>query len=416
MKMNRKQLRIILAVTFGNILEWYQAYAYIYLAPVLAKLFFNFHSKNADLLLAFVIFGIGFITRPIGGFIFGRWGDLLGRKSAFVWSIVIITIPTFLMGSLPTYEAWGIWAAISLLGLRLVQSISECGDAPGSFCFLYENATQGNTKFMTSWGSVGNQIGALIAIFEALFLDQYMSESFLLAWGWRIMFWVGSGLGLFGLLLRETLDETPTFKNLVKHHHVDAEKFISIIKKYKGPIFLGTSYGAINAVTFYLIATFLPSYFHETSGLDDHVNALVSITILLFSTILLPIFGYFGEKYSIKLMMIWSAISIIFLTAIMYCLMYFNHIYIFLAVTYLYIIPITCISAFIPILLLHLFIAPVRFTGVGIAFNLADGVIGGFTPAIAITLALYTKIPSNFLIFVFLCSLISLIAYFKIRD
>src|SRR6185437_10978647 len=96
--LNKRQAHVVAAVTFGNILEWYQAYSYVYLSPTLARIFFDFHSPNANILMAFLVFGIGFLTRPLGGLLFGRWGDLLGRKSAFVWSIIIMTIPTFLMG------------------------------------------------------------------------------------------------------------------------------------------------------------------------------------------------------------------------------------------------------------------------------------------------------------------------------
>src|SRR4051812_15678731 len=101
--LTKKQLHVILAVTFGNILEWYEVYSYAYLAPVLANIFFNFHSPAANLFSAFIIFGIGFLARPIGGLLFGLWGDRLGRKSAFVWSILIMTVPTFAIGCLPTY-------------------------------------------------------------------------------------------------------------------------------------------------------------------------------------------------------------------------------------------------------------------------------------------------------------------------
>lgn len=152
--LRKRQWHIILAVTFGNVLEWYGVYSYVYLTPVLAKLFFKLSSPESNLFMAFIIFGIGFLTRPIGGILFGRWGDLLGRKSAFVWSILIMTIPTFLMGWVPTHAEWGIWAPFCLILLRLIQSLPESGESPGTFCFLYENADPKNKAFMTSWGGI----------------------------------------------------------------------------------------------------------------------------------------------------------------------------------------------------------------------------------------------------------------------
>lgn len=416
LKLTRKQIHVISAVTFGNVLEWYQAYSYIYLTPVLAKIFFNFQTSSYDLFMAFIIFGIGFLTRPIGGLIFGRWGDLLGRKSAFIWSILIMTAPTFLMGCLPTYAEWGIWAPICLILLRLIQALPESGESPGSFCFLYENADATNKKFMTSWGAFGNQIGALLGVFVALVLDQFMSREFLFSFGWRIPFWSGSVVGLLGFLLRRTLDETPVFKELKEKNNIDPETFRQVISNHKKKIILGTAFGAVNASTFYLIATYLPSYFNRALGLSTSVNARISLSILGLTTVLLPFFGALAEKYRVKSMMIVSVISIVVLLAPLSYFISTDRIVFAFITTYLYVVPITCITALIPFLLLKLFAAPVRFTGVGLSFNLADGIIGGFTPAIAILLTHYANNQAAFCWFIFACAIISLVSYFRIKD
>ena len=421
-RVNRRQLHVISAITFGNALEWYQAYSYIYLTPILAKLFFNSTSPESNLFFAFIVFGIGFLTRPIGGFLFGRWGDLVGRKNAFIWSILIMSLPTFLMGWLGTYAEWGKWAPFCLVFLRLLQSLPESGESPGSFCFLYENASKDNKIFMTSWAAFGNQIGAIIGVFEALVLDPYMSEEFLMSWGWRISFWAGSAIGLLGFILRKTLDETPIFKELKSHHEIDNETFKEVINNNKKKIMLGTAYGIVNAATFYLIAAYLPSYFNERLGLSPHSNALVSLSILALTTILLPVFGMIGDKlraknkFPVRSMMIWSTLSIIALLFPLYYFIYTEQVTLTFITTYLYIIPITCITALIPFLLLRLFRAQIRFTGVGLTFNLADGFIGGFTPAIGILLTRYTNNQAAFCWFILACAIISLISYFRIKE
>lgn len=413
---NKRQKKIVLTVTFGNILEWYDAYSYVYLAPILGKLFFNFHSDSSNLLMAFVVFGIAFITRPLGGLLFGRWGDLKGRKEPFVWSIFIISGATFFMGCLPTFEVWGMWSAILLILFRIIQSLPESGESPGTFCFLFENAGPKNKVFMTSWGAFGNQIGAILAVFEALVLDQFMSEEFVLSWGWRITFWFGAAIGLFGFFIRRTLDETPIFKELKHHHQIDTETYKEVIRKYKGKIFLGTSYGVINAATFYLIAAYLPSYFNSALGLDEHTNAYVSLSIIGLSIILLPVFGMLGNKFSVKSMMIGSAFLIIILLIPLYYFISNRQILPLFLIYYIYVIPITCITAFIPFILLRLFAAHIRFTGVGLAFNLADGLVGGFTPAVSILLMQYTNHQAGFCWYILICAIVSLISYFFIKE
>lgn len=416
LELKKRQIHVILAVTFGNILEWYQAYSYVYLTPVLARLFFHFDTQESNLFMAFMVFGIGFMTRPIGGFLFGRWGDLIGRKSAFIWSILIMTFITFLVGCLPTYSQWGIWAPICLIILRILQSLPESGESPGSYVFLYENADLDNRKYMTSWGAFGNQIGAIIGVFEVFVLDQFMSEEFLLSWGWRISFWSGAAIGLFGFVLRRTLDETPVFKDLQSHHKFDTETFVEVIYNHKKKIMLGTAFGVVNAATFYLIATYLPSYFNEAIGLNKRVNGLISIFLLVLTTVLLPVFGSLAHKFQVRRLMIGSALSIIILLFPLYYFIRESNMVMTFIVSCLYVIPVSCITALIPFVLLRLYPAPVRFTGAGLAFNLADGIIGGFTPAIAILLTHYMNNKASFCWFILVCAIISLFSYLKIKD
>ncbi len=401
---------------FGNILEWYQVYSYVYLAPVLAKTFFHFESPDSNLLSAFILFGIGFLTRPLGGLIFGRWGDKRGRKSAFIGSILVMTIPTFAMGCLSPYAKWGVLAPILLILLRLIQSLPESGESPGSACFLYENAEQGNKVFMTSWAPIGNQIGAILGVFEALILDQHMSEEFLLSWGWRISFWSGGILGLLGFFLRRTLDETPIFKELVAHNKVDTETFFEVINNHKRKILLGTGCGVINATTFYLIAAYIPNYLDIQLGLTVHQNAFISLAILVIMTVLLPFFGMLGERWGVKPLFAGSVLLIIALLPVLYFSVKNDNIGMILVVGFIYILPVSCITALISYVLVHLFSAPIRFTGVALSFNLADGLVGGFTPAIAIALMYYVHNQAAFCLFVFVSAVISLISCLKIKN
>jgi MFS transporter, MHS family, proline/betaine transporter len=414
-QLNKKQSRVILTVTFGNILEWFEIYSYAYLAPVFAKLFFNFESSLFNLFSAFLVFGSGFLARPFGAILFGRFGDLIGRKKAYVWSITIMTIPTFLMGCLPTYSKVGILAPLLLWLLRLIQSIPAAGEVPGTICFLYENSNPENTKFITSWTGVGNQIGAILGVIETFLMDQFMSKAFLATWGWRISFWIGGLIGLFGIYLRRKLYETPSFIKLKEHHKLDKETILQVINNYKKKIGIGIAYGAINASTFYLIATYIPTYFDKMFGLNIYKNAVISLSILFLTTVLLPVFGIIGEKYNNKHIFIFSTIMIVSLLYPFYIFVN-NHNSLGIIITgVLYIIPITFISALLPYLLATLFPTSVRFTGVGLAFNLTDGIIGGFTPAIALFLLQFTKQQGAFCWFILACSLVSLFSYFTIK-
>lgn len=416
LRLKKEQTSIILTISFGNILEWFEIYSYAYLAPILARVFFNFETPLLNLLSSFAIFGSGFLTRPFGAIIFGRLGDLLGRKRAFILSITVMTIPTFLMGCLPTYSQWGIFAPLFLVALRLLQSIPAAGEVPGSICYLYENSDEKNKKFITSWAGVGNQIGAILGVVETFAMDQFMSDDFLMSWGWRISFWSGGVIGLFGIYLRSNLFETPQFEKLKKHHRLDRETIVEVISKYKGKIGIGVAFGVINAATFYFLATYVPTYFTKVLGLSDGKNIFISLLILVLTTVLLPVFGLIGDRLNVRVLMVSCASLIIALLYPLYISIESSNMFWISVIGLFYIIPITCISALLAYLLAHLFPTSVRFTGVGLAWNIADGIFGGFTPAIALLLLQNTANQAAFCWFILTCATVSLFAYFKIRE
>lgn len=411
LRLSKEQIHVISAVSFGNILEWFEVYSFAYLTPILARQFFNFRSPISNLTFSFLVFGLGFIPRPLGGLIFGRIGDLIGRKKAFTLSIILLTIPTFLMGVLPTYQTWGIWAPITLCFLRFAQSIPTGGEIPGTICYLYENANENNKRFITSWNGVGNQIGAIIGLLETFLMDNLMPSEFLSHWGWRISFMSGGIIGLLGIYLRYTLYETPIFLKMQQHHQIDSETIRQVLSKYKKIIGIGTAFGLVDATTFYLIATYIPTFLNNTLGLTVNQNFLISFIILLITTFLLPFFGRLADKYNNKFLCCSSAVLIILLIYPLVLSINSNNIFALSAITLLYLFPISCISALIAYLLGHLFPPQVRFTGVGISVNIADGIFGGFTPAIALLLLQVTGSQFGFCWYILICALISLFAY-----
>lgn len=409
--LSKEQIHVISAVTFGNILEWFEVYLFAYLSSAISREFFNFESSLSNLIFSFLIFGLGFIARPLGGIIFGRIGDLVGRRKAFIWSIMLITIPTFLMGLLPNYQTWGVWAPISLCLLRFIQSIPTGGETPGTICFLFENAHESNKRFITSWSAVGNQIGAILGLCEVFLMDNYLSQEAIFSWGWRVSFFSGSLIGLMGIYLRYTLHETPTFMRLKETHNTDNETISQLISRYKKKIWVGTAFGMIDAATFYLIAAYLPTVIGTSLGFSSNQNIFVSLCILSVTTVLLPFFGRLGDKYSNKLMCVSSALLIIALLYPLSIAINGKHMIMLSIIAVLYLIPVTCITSLIACLLGDLFPSKVRFTGVGISVNLADGIVGGFTPAIALLLTQVTGSQTAFCWYIFLCALISLSAY-----
>lgn len=415
-KLSREQRHIIKVITIGGALEWYEIYSFVYLAPILGKLFFKQDSTMMSLVSVFLLFGIGFVGRPFGAIIFGRIGDLVGRRKAFIYSIFIMTIPTFLMGCLPTYQNIGIFAPILFYFLRFIQSIPVAGETPGAICFLYENAKNTNIRFMSSWSNFGNQIGTILALIETILLDVYLSDEMMLKIGWRILFWSGGLLGVFAIYLRSTLMETPIFKDLEVHHKVDKESISEMLRNHKSTLILGTAFGSINAVLYYVYAVFFPEFAVSAFKLGSLSVSIAMVCLVTASTILIPIFGKIADLYSSRNVFLYNAYFSVFLLPFLYYAVTSKIHLLLLIVAVLYIIPLSGITAIYPYWIAHIFKPKVRYTSIGVAFNLADAIVGGFSPLIALLLYSLTGDIGSFCWYVLLVSIISIIAIYKLKE
>src|SRR5262245_65169066 len=210
----------VLAGMIGNAVEWYDYGLCGYLAPFLATLFFPSKDPLDSLMATFGVFAAGFLMRPLGAIAFGHLGDRLGRKKALVVSVALMAVPTGLIALLPTYAAVGPTAAVLLVLLRLLQGFSVGGEFTGSTIFLVEHAPPARRGFIGSWVGFSTNVGCLLGSGVGALLVMVMGRQGLEAWGWRLPFLLGAGLGVVGLCLRLTVEETPHFQNLTESQGV----------------------------------------------------------------------------------------------------------------------------------------------------------------------------------------------------
>lgn len=414
--LNKVQKYVVLAITFGNILEWYDLYLYIYWAPKIASLFFGDNGDFVNLYSAIAFFCIGFFFRPLGGIFFGYIGDRYGRKNAFISSILLMTIPTFLIGLMPTYEQIGSLATLFLFIARILQTFPSGGELPGAFCYLYENANHHNKIFMTSFAGVGNQIGIALSAMECFLLEMFLPHDIHMNYGWRISFIVGGFIGLLGFILRYKLHETKLFHEMVLHHKLWKEGVISAIKDFWRPIFSGIGYGVIQTVAFHVFSIVFPVYFFNYLGINKSVNLLISIVLLLSTGFLLPFFGYVSEKMEFKRLLIVSCLGIVLLLYPISLLeSYKSNLLVFILVISLFLIFLAYLTAIWPYLLTSLFPTEVRYTCVGISFNCADGILGGLSSFITFYLVGYLNNPSIFVWMILLASIVSFVSFLGLK-
>ncbi len=405
---------IILAVTIGNFLEWYEIYLYVYWAPIISKLFFK-ESNLESLTYTFFIFAIGFLARPIGGLVFGRIGDKIGRKKSLLLSMGIMTIPSFVTGLLPTYDSIGIAAPWILAIMRFLQAFPAGGEIPGAFCYLYESSPWPSRHYISSWAVWGFQIGILISTIECFLLERCLNYETLIDWGWRFSFILGGVLGLLGLCLRYRLHETPLFQEMHTHEHIVKEPILHAFYRNRVGIFKGILFCAFNSSSFYLITINFPIYLGEALGIDFKDNLIITMLILILMTLPLPVFGKMGDLLSNKLILITSVLGMIFLLYPMYLAIQSSSIPLMIVTLFLFCLFFSCNSALIPYIVADLFSTHDRFTCSALSFNIADAIIGGFTPALALSLLNKTDQPGSFVWILLFVALLSLSGYLYLK-
>ncbi len=410
-----KQLQVILAVTLGGILEWYEFFLYIYWSPLIAQLFFNSTSEVMGLINTLLIFFIGFLARPIGGLFFGYLGDRFGRKFAFMATIVLMILPNVGIAMIPTYATIGLAAPILLAVLRFLQGIPVGGELPGAMCYLYESSFPNQKRFHSSFTFFGPQIGVVISLLESFYLEKHLSPEHLLEWGWRLAF-ASSGLfGLAGFFLRNKLKETPSFKQLEEEKKVLHNPVTEAVQRHKKNIFLGFFASIAEATGFYIFSVFSGFYFIGLGVLSKFDNLLITVAVLIISCCTILIFGRLGDKYNIKRMLIYSSLAIIVLSFILYFLNgHPNKIHI-LIFEIIFMILLSVQTALIPSLLCDLYPSRVRFSCIGLSFNLCDSVVGGLAPIVTLYFMQFSQNTTSFMLVIAAAFLISLIPFSLIK-
>jgi len=379
-ELNSKTLASIL---IGTILEWYDFSLLGSMAPIIAQLFFPSKVPTLSLLATFSVFASGFIARPLGGVLFGHLGDRKGRKYALSLTIILMALPTTLMGLLPTYQNIGMLAPIILIVLRLVQGAASSGEYPGAICFLTEIAPANKRGL---WGSIsmfGVGGGILLGSVFSYILTTCLSNDALYSWGWRIPFIVGLPLGIIGFYLRYRVTESKIFAEVHEKQVVHKMPFKQVLQfnfLNLNRIILLFSLGT---TTFYMSFVYIISYFVSTHRLTLSnaflFNILSSVCMLFF----IPIFGYLSDKWNRKIIMLIGAFCLCIFSYPIFKLFLSNDLHQLLLgqlllafLIAMFVGPVAATSA-------EIFSTATRYSGVAVALNVGASIFGGTSPLIA---------------------------------
>ena len=368
--------RVATASFIGTAIEFYDFYVYATAAAlVIGPVFFPSGSGTAQMLAAFLTFGIAFLARPLGSALFGHFGDRIGRKSTLVASLLLMGVSTTAIGVLPGYDSIGVWAPIILCLLRFGQGLGLGGEWGGAALLATENAPEGKRAWFGMFPQLGPSIGFLAANGLFLTLALTLSDEQFREWGWRIPFLLSAALVLVGLYVRLKLEESPVFAKAVARHERVKMPVVELFSSYWLPTLLGAAAMVVCYALFYISTVFSLSYGVTTLGYSRETFLGLLCFAVVFMALATPLSAWLSDRYGRKPVLIVGGLLAVASGFAMEPLLTSGSttgVALFLAIE-LFLMGVT----FAPMgaLLPELFPTHVRYTGASAAYNLG-GIVG----------------------------------------
>jgi MFS transporter, MHS family, alpha-ketoglutarate permease len=411
----RRRLKAIFIGSIGNLVEWYDFYAYAAFALYFAKSFFPDGDEVVQQLNAALLFAAGFLVRPFGGWLFGHLADHYGRRMALMLSVLLMCFGSLMIAVTPTYTTIGIAAPI-LLGLaRVLQGLSLGGEYGTSATYLTEVADEKNRGFYSSFQYVTLIGGQMCAILVLLLLQKvFLTPEQLRAWGWRVPFLIGGALAIIAAVMRRGLHETDAFVDAKKL--VRRESSLKALLKYPREIMLVVGLTMGGTAAFYTYTVYMQKFLKLSVKLTDDQTTLVTAGSLIFAMILQPVYGAISDRIGRKWLLIGFGVSgtlctIPLLTALEHARDALTA-FLLIAAAWLIVSGYTSINAVVKA---ELFPTRVRATGVGLPYAITVSIFGGTAESVALSFK-NAGHESWFYYYLTACIAVSLFVYLFMRD
>ena len=375
--------RVLTASFIGNFVEWFDYASYGYFATVIALVFFPDFAPAAALLATFAVFAISFIVRPLGGIVWGTIGDRIGRKTALSYSILIMSGATTLIALLPSYAQVGMLAPILLLLVRMVQGFSASGEYAGATAFIAEYSPPSRRGLFTSLVPASTAAGLLFGSLLSAGLFAVLSEAQMQSFGWRLPFLLAAPLGLIGLYIRLKLEDTPKFKALEAAHHVPAAPVKELFTTYWRQILIAFGVTCLNAVGFYLILSYMPTYLITELGMGQTESFVATSVSLAVYIGLIFLMGQLSDRFGRKTALIAASALFILLTVPLFSMLEGSSLLVIILIQIAFGALLTINDGTLACFLSEIFPTKVRYSGFAFSFNTANALFGGTAPFVA---------------------------------
>ncbi len=407
--------RVVAAAMAGTVAEWYEFFLYgTASALVFGTLFFKQTGNPVDgIIAAFALYAVGFAARPLGGLVFGHFGDKLGRKQLLQLSLVAVGITTFLMGCLPTFDQVGYWAPGMLVFLRLVQGFAFGGEWGGAIILVSEHSPDNRRGFWASWPQAGVPAGNLVATLVLLALSNMLPESEFLAWGWRVAFWFSAVVVLIGYWIRTKVDDAPIFKEAQAAQASDAKAqlgVIEVLRHHWRSVLVGIGARFAENILYYIVVTFSITYLKLVVEVDTSRILLLMFGAHALHFFMIPLMGYLSDIVGRKPVYLVGAVLTAFWGFVGFPMMDTGNDWIIMAAIALGLAIESMTYAPYSALMAEMFPTRVRYTALSLCYQFAPLLAGSLAPLIALTLLKNFNSSVPIALYLVVASVISIVA------
>ena len=382
---SKEHRKVALSSFIGTTIEWYDFYLYgTAAALVFPALFFPTFDPLYGTLAAFGSYAAGFIARPLGGIVFGHYGDKIGRKKTLTISLLLMGIATVLMGLVPSYESIGIMAPLLISFLRIIQGFAVGGEWGSAVVMSVEHAPKGKRGLYGSFPQLGVSAGLLLSTFVFSLISNNMSNEAFLSWGWRVPFLLSAVLVIFGLYIRLKVSESPVFNEMSANNEIEEKPVMTVLRTQKKPLFLTIGMKLVQNAVFYIYSVFVLTYLVTTHDIDRSVglNAVMISSMVGFIT--LPLWSLLSDKIGRKPVYLFGTIAS---TLFIFPFFWFMGTGSVLLITIGIVLGLNVLHDAVygpqAVYYAELFGSKVRLSGASIGYQIGAVLAGGFSPLIA---------------------------------
>ncbi|GAA5210933.1 MFS transporter [Streptomyces thinghirensis] len=412
--------RVVAAAMAGTVVEWYEFFLYAAAAAlVFGTTFFPATGNPLDgVIAAMLTYFVGFVARPLGGLIFGHFGDKYGRKKLLQFSLVLVGVATFVMGLLPTFDQVGYWAPALLVALRFVQGFAVGGEWGGAVLLIAEHSPDSRRGFYASFPQAAVPLGNLLATGVLLVLSSVLSEAQFLSWGWRIGFFLSAIVVLVGWYIRSKVEDADIFKEAMeqaKQSESNSAPILEVCRRYPRNIITGMGMKLVENIWYWLVVTFSITYLHQIGVETDTILELL-LAAHFVNVFLIPFVGHLSDRLGRRPIYLIGVVLVGIQAFTLFPLYNTKNPALIVLGISLGVFTWSLMYAPQAALLVEMFPTRMRYSGVSITYQMVTIFGGSLAPVIATTLLRNTGSWIPIAIYVATAAAISLVATLLMRE